>query len=150
MGNEENRAATLSKSAERFRCCHKGVRMPGRRLGSNRARLAASRNFAAKREVLPNCRSTNSLNSAGEGNKSSVRIVSSLSGTRKTNPSFDHIDSTSSPRSARIFEVTAMHHGACTALPKGVRTHTRRSPISSRQVSITTSSSLGIRPVATT
>ena len=46
------------------------------------------------------CRKTCSLNSAGVA-ESSAPISSSLSGTRSTKPSFDHIDSISRPRSAR-------------------------------------------------
>src|SRR5260370_17925631 len=60
MGKEEKRAATASKSAARLRCCHKGPRNPPRLLGSSNARPAASRNFAANKEVEPRCRSTKS------------------------------------------------------------------------------------------
>src|SRR6202163_845231 len=112
MGNEEKREATANKSAARLRCCHNGARMPGRRLGNNSAREAASRNLAANKEVDPSWRRTNSLNSAGDNTKSSVSTGASLSGRRKTKPSSDHMDSTSSPRSARSLAVTAMHHGA--------------------------------------
>ena len=41
--------------------------MPGRRRGSSSARPAASRNFAAKSEVLPSWRRTRSFSSAGAG-----------------------------------------------------------------------------------
>ena len=51
--------------------------------------------------------------------------------------------STSTPRSARSFAVTAMHQGACTRLPNGVSTQMRQSPSSSRQRSITMSSIAG-------
>src|ERR1700732_2298305 len=112
MGNEENLEATARRSADRFRCCQGGALLPGRRFGNNSARLAASRNLAAKREVLPSWRSTKSLNSAGEGIKSCWLNTSSLSGSRRTKPSFDHMDSTSRPYCARNFDVTAMHHGA--------------------------------------
>ncbi len=43
-----------------MRCCHSGVRMPGRRRGNSRARAAASRNLAANSEVAPSCRRTRS------------------------------------------------------------------------------------------
>ena len=75
--------------------------MPGRLLGRSSARPAASRNFAANREVLPSWRSTRSRNSAADGNNSAVsRVTSSPSGTRMTKPSSDHMVSTSRPRSA--------------------------------------------------
>ena len=73
---------------------------------------AASRNFAAKSEVEPSCCRTSCWNSVGSGRSCSDGISSSLSGMRRTKPSSDHIDSTSSPRSARSLALTAMHHGA--------------------------------------
>ena len=75
--------------------------MPGRRRGSSSARAAASRNLAAKSDVLPSCRSTRSFNSAGAGSSHSVSSGSSVSGRRMTKPSSVHMVSTSMPRSAR-------------------------------------------------
>ena len=44
IGNVGYFDATASRSAERCRCCHSGVRRSGRRRGSSNARAAASRN----------------------------------------------------------------------------------------------------------
>ena len=67
IGNDPYFAATPSRSAARLRCCHSGLRPPGRRFGSSSARAAASRNFAANSAVPPSCRTTSASTSSDAG-----------------------------------------------------------------------------------
>lgn len=53
IGNEPNSEATWRSWAARWRCCHSGVRLPGLRRGSNRARAAHSRKRDANRADPP-------------------------------------------------------------------------------------------------
>ena len=63
-------------------------------------------------------------------------------------PSSAHSDSTSIPRASPMRFSTASAHGAWTRPPNGERTHTRQSPISSRNRSTTIVRSDGMTPVA--
>ena len=148
IGNDPNRAATASRSEARFRSCQSGARAPGRRRGSSNARPAASRKRAENIAVDPSCRTTRRSTSSGSGSSNEVSGGRSPSGYRTTNPSSDHITSTSSPASSRMRAVAAIAHGAWTRLPSGDNTATRQSPRSSRERSMTMVRSSGTAPAA--
>ena len=63
-------------------------------------------------------------------------------------PSSAHVASTSMPSASLIRSSIAIAQGACTRPPNGDSTHTRQSPISSRNRSITIVRSSGTTPVA--
>ena len=146
--------ATDSRSAARCRCCHSGVRWPGRRRGNSRARAAASLNRAAKAAVPGSAATTSDSTSSGSGNNNSMGRSSAASGKRTTMPSSDQ--STSAPKpspnseekcaSRRVRMMVAQ--GAWTREPNGEWIHTRQSPISSRKRSTSSVRSEGIAPVA--
>ena len=73
-GSCRTRLATASRSAERWRCCQSGVRVPGRRRGRSRARAAFSRNRLANRAEVASWPTTRSSSSSGSG-KSSASIA---------------------------------------------------------------------------
>ena len=79
---------------------------------------------------------------------SSVGGGASASGKCSAMPSSDQIDCTSIPSESRMRAVSASAHGAWMRAPKGVRMHSRQSPISSRKRSTTTVRSEGTAPVA--
>ena len=110
-GNLRYRAATFSRSYDRFRNCHSGDRISARRRGSSSARPAASLNRPANSAVEPNCRSTSCIASADSTRNQSESGGSSVSGKRTTNPSSPHSVSTSGPPDARIRALTAIAHG---------------------------------------
>ena len=135
IGLQQNRKRRESRCnreqiGRTFPCCHSGARTARAPFSADsRARPAASRNFAANREVEP------IASTPGRGIRVAKAATIPAGSTHHcrecaiTNPSSDHIDSTSRSRSFRSFAVTAMHHGACTRVPNGVSTQTRRSPI---------------------
>ena len=112
IGNDPYFEATPRRSAARFRCCHSGLRPPGRRFGRSSARAAASRNFAAKSAVPPSCGRRAPSTSSDAGIIRFGSGGSSVSGNRTTNPSSVHIVSTSRPVSARARSTAAIAHGA--------------------------------------
>ena len=87
--------------------------------------------------VDPSCRTTSRSTSSGSGSNNDVSGGRSPSGYLITNPSSDHITSTSTPATSRMRAVAAIAQGACTRLPSGDNTATRQSPRSSRERSIT-------------
>ena len=97
---------------------------------------------------IPSCRTTSRSTSSGSGSSSEVSGGRSPSGYRTTNPSSDHITSTSMPASSRMRAVAAIAHGAWTRLPSGDSTATRQSPRSSRDRSMTMVRSSGTAPAA--
>ena len=146
IGNDGKPLATSSRSAARWRCCHSGVRSPGRRRGSSSARAAFSRNFDANNDVFGSPATSSSSISSGSGRRSSVATSSIDSGSRRMMPSSLH--STCTGRSARASRSSMTSaHGACTREPNGVRMQTRQSPISSGKRSMTIVRSSGIAPV---
>ena len=147
-GNDPKRDATARRSAARFRCCHNGVRVPGRRRGRRSARAAVSRNRAAKSDVDPSWRITSPSTSSASGTSSIGSGGLSTSGKRMTNPSSPHITSTSMPVRFRMCAVTAIAQGAWIRLPSGDSRHTRQSPSSSRHRSMTMTRSSGTAPAA--
>jgi hypothetical protein len=142
MGNWGYLAATPSRSAARWRCCHSGVRWSGRRLGNSNDRAADSRNAEANAAVDGRAATTSASASSGSIISSSSGSSSTASGRRMTMPSSAHITSTapspssSSQRSARRWR-SATAQGACTRPPNGDSTQMRQSPISSRNRSTT-------------
>ena len=138
IGNDGYLAATDSRSAARWRCCHSGVRWSGRRRGSSNALAAHSLNRDANIEVSGRRPTTRSRTSSGSNIRSSTGSSSAASGRRITMPSSPHIRSTSTPQTSRRRACSATPQGACTCAPNGVSTHTRQSPISSRNRSTTT------------
>ena len=147
IGNDGYLAATESRSAARWRCCHSGVRWSGRCRGSSSARAAHSRNREANIEVSGRRPTTRSRTSSGLNSRSSTGTSSIASGSRMTIPSSPHIRSTSMPQASRSRALRAIPQGAWTWAPKGVSTHTRQSPISSRNRSTTMVRSSGTAPV---
>jgi hypothetical protein len=97
MGNDGYLAATANRSAARWRCCHKGVRLSGRRLGNSSARAAHSRNRAENSDVPGSAATTSSSMSSGEMRISSTGSESADSGRRITMPSSPHMVSTGMP-----------------------------------------------------
>ena len=65
IGNEPHLAATCCRSCAFSRCCHSGVRWPGRRRGSSSARAAFSRKRAANSGLTATRSSTQILDVAG-------------------------------------------------------------------------------------
>ena len=126
-GNDPNFDATASRSAERLRCCQSGVRMPGRRRGSNSERAAFSRNLAAKSAVAPSCRTTSACTSSGSGRSRSTSGGSSTSGKRTTNPSSPHSVSTSMP--AYLADLRGDRHGPGGVDPPAARREHADAPI---------------------
>ena len=91
MAPSRRRAGRLA----RRRCIHSGVRRPGRRRGSSRARAAASRKRAAKRALSPASSTTSPSTSSGSRSSSAGSGASSASGKRRMMPSSDQTASTS-------------------------------------------------------
>ena len=79
IGNVGYLAATASRSAARWRCCHSGVRRSGRRRGSSSARAAHSRNRDENSAVCGSVATTSSSMSSGSiWNASSGHLVGGL------------------------------------------------------------------------
>ena len=77
------RLATASRSAERWRCIHRGVRWPGRRRGSSSARAAFSRKRAAKSAEPPApSHDSSSISSGSSSERLDRRAASTPSGRR--------------------------------------------------------------------
>ena len=106
--------AAASRSALRWRCCHSGVRSPGRRRGSRSARAAASRKTDEKSAVPGSTATTASSISSGSKSRSSVGIDSTASGRRSTMPSSDHRTWAPGPNRSASRASIASAHGACT------------------------------------
>ena len=94
IGNVGNLAATASRSAARWRCCHSGVRWSGRRRGRSSARPAHSRKRDENNAVCGRVATTSSSMSSGSMSNASRGSSSACSGRRRTMPSSPHIDST--------------------------------------------------------
>ena len=75
IGNEPYRLATESRFAERWRCCHRGVRCPGRRRGRSSARAAFSRNRDANSADCPTCATIRSSISSALGEQHRLDAV---------------------------------------------------------------------------
>ena len=146
IGNEPYWLATASRSAERWRCIHRGVRCPGRRRGRRSARAAFSRKRAAKSAEPPSSAVSRSSISSGSNSRAPSIVEPSLStpsGRRTAIPSSDQIDWTSMPCCSRSRASIAIDHGAWTRPPNGVSMTTRQSPSSSRKRSTTIVRSVG-------
>ena len=139
--------ATCCRSCAFSRCCHSGVRCPGRRRGRSSARAAFSRKRPAKSGLCAIRSSSRSSSSSGGIAIRSTGGGVSESGSRRAMPSSAHIASTSMPSVAAIRASRASAQGACTRPPNGESTHTRQSPISSRNRSTTMVRSDGTTPV---
>ncbi len=171
IGNEPNSEATWSSWEARWRCCHSGVRLPGLRRGSSRARAAHSRNREANRAEPPTCSvtirlispwskatsaapsgacsSSNSKAWEAAGSWSSRSMESrSASGSRSTIPSSACMTCASMPYFSARRAPRASAQGACTWAPNGEWTTTRQSPSSSRNRSTTMVRSSGTWPQA--
>ena len=148
IGKSGNFDASARRSADRCRCCHKGVRWPGRRRGSSSARAAASRNTLANIAVCGTAATTACSIPSGSNRSSSAGIRSTASGSLTTIPSSLHSTWAPGPNRSSILPSIAIAHGACTLEPNGESTHMRQSPISSRKRSTTTVRSSGTAPVA--
>ena len=112
MGNVGYLAATASKSAARWRCCHSGVRWSGRRRGNSRARAAHSRNRAANNAVWGTAATNASVMSSGSISSSSTGMRSTASGKRSTMPSSPHMVSIGIPSRSSNLRSIAIAHGA--------------------------------------
>ena len=144
IGKSGNFDASARRSAERCRCCHSGVRCPGRRRGSRSARAAASRNTLANIAVCGTACDHRLLRSrrdrTGGPRRGSGRRPP---GRRTTMPSSLQSTCAPGPNRSSIRASIAIAHGACTREPNGESTHIRQSPISSRNRSTTTVRSSG-------
>ena len=130
--------ATASSWAERWRCCHSGVRRPGCRRGSSSARAAHSRNRDANSADAPSSAVTSCSTSSGSSSAIPAGGGSSASGTRITMPSSVCIACTSMPPyRSRSRAAIASAQGACTCAPYGLCRTSRQSPSSSRNRSRT-------------
>jgi hypothetical protein len=149
MGNAGYLLAISRSWAERCRCCQSGVRRPGCRLGSSKARLAHSRNLDANSALAPTSAVTSSPISSGSSSAIPVGGGSSESGTLIRIPSSVCSACTSiPPYRSRSLAAMASAHGACTRSPYGLCRTTRQSPSSSRNRSTTSVRSSGTYPVA--
>ena len=149
IGNDGYWLATSSSCADRWRCCHSGVRRPGLRRGSSSARLAHSRNRDANSALAPTSAVMMSLISSGSSSARSAGGGSSESGH---------------PDEDAVVGVQRLHVHAAVPLPQpgrdgqrprrvhpvavGLCSTTRQSPSSSRNRSTTRVRSSGTWPVA--
>ena len=142
-------AATFSRSAARWRCCHSGLAPIGPAAGQEQGPAGALPEAGGEhRRVRAAGRARCRRISSGGMARSSTGSSSTASGRRSTMPSSDQIISTSTPHRSPSVCCSAMAHGACTWAPNGDRTQTRQSPISSRKRSTTMVRSSGTTPVA--
>ncbi len=153
IGKLPCRDATASRSADRWRCCQSGVRVPGRRRGRSRARPAFSRKREANSAEPPSVSTTRSSISSGLGNSSasiSARRATepspSPSGRRIAMPSSDQMVWASIPSRSRRRCSIASVQGAWIRPPNGLRSTSRQSPSSSRKRWITIRRSVGSAP----
>ena len=149
IGNCGYFRATSSSWAERWRCCHRGVRLPGSARGSSRARAAFSRNREANSAEPPTSSVTICSSSSGsKRNSSAPGGSSSVAGTRSTMPSSAAWAEASRPQRSSSRARTASAHGPCTGVPNGLCSTTRQSPSSSRNRSTMSVRSSGTCSVA--
>ncbi len=173
IGKEPYSAATSSSWAARRRCCQSGVRLPGLRRGSSRARPAHSRKREANRAEPPTWSVTSCSISCGSNRAASAPTGASsvagpavgpgaargapksksgesrsASGSRSTMPSSACMTCGSRPCFSRSRAARASAQGACTWAPNGEWTTIRQSPSSSRKRSTTMVRSSGRWPQA--
>ena len=148
-GTSRTCCATCCRSCAFSRCCQSGVRCPGRRRGMRSARAAFSRKRAAKSGLSRDPVDAGGRRGRRAGSRSgrpAAACRSRAGGWRcRRRP-------TSTPPRSRarspMRASTASAHGAWTRPPNGESTHTRQSPISSRNRSTTIVRSDGMTPVA--
>ena len=118
MGNAGYFDATSSSWALRWRCCQSGLRRPGSRRGSSRARAAHSRNRLAKSAEPPTSWVTIcSISSGSKTITSPVGGSASVSGIRITMPSSEATAWPSTSKRSRSRALIASAHGAWTGVP---------------------------------
>ena len=102
IGNSPYFFATSSSDCDFSRCCHSGVRLPGRARGISSARPAFSRKRAPNSALEDSSPTTRSSSSSGSISTSSAPGGSSASGRWTMIPSSDQIASASRSSSSRI------------------------------------------------
>ena len=150
IGKLPYRLATDSSSAARWRRCHNGVRVPGRRRGRSSARAAFSRNRLANSDDAADAAHHQVLHLVGIGEQELLdpveRPVALGQADRDPVVGVDRLDLEPQPLLEARLERERPRRW--TRPPNGVRITSRQSPSSSRKRSMTIRRSVGSAPVA--
>ena len=138
IGNSPYFFATSSSDCDFSRCCHSGVRLPGRARGISSARPAFSRKRAPNSALEDSSLTTRSSSSSGSISTSSApgRLlgVGEVDDDPVVGPDRVGLEA---ELVADPGADSASPQAAWTRPPNGLRMHSRQSPISSRKRSIT-------------